>query len=296
MSLFKSVPGFKSKKKPSDLPFSLFEIGEFSRSPRWANEAAIRSLCKVAYLGDSTALCRMLGRYKIYVDTQDFGLAPHLLLDGYWEMWLTEVIAQQVKPGMIVADVGANIGYYTLLMAELVGATGKVHAFEPNPLMAQKISQSVSINGFLNNVAIHNIALAEHDGEQMVFIVPPHEPKNAYLIPYDGGALEQGTIVHTHRLDSPAWSDIEFAKIDVEGAEQLIWAGAKGLLDSGKLKTVVLEFTGGRYADPGRFLEALLVPGFSLSHVDMREGIQPLTREDVLAHDPNEDLLLYLQR
>jgi FkbM family methyltransferase len=295
MSFLKSAFGLKSKKKPSDLPFNLFDIGEFSRSPRWANEAAIRSLCKVAYLGGSTALCRMLGRYKIYVDTQDFGVAPHLMLDGYWEMWLTEIIAQRVKPGMVVADIGANIGYYTLLMAELVGATGRVHAFEPNPLMVQKIAQSVSINGFLN-VSIHNVALAEHEGEEMVFIVPPNEPKNAHILPYDGAPLQPGTILQTHRLDSPAWPDIEFAKIDVEGAEQLIWAGAKGLLDNGKLKTVALEFTGGRYADAGSFLDRLLAPGFSLSYVDMRKGLLPLTREDVLAHNPNEDLLLYLQR
>jgi FkbM family methyltransferase len=297
MSFLRPASAPTSTAAPANPRHALFNIEDLSRLPRSTNEAIIRSLCKVAYVGRSTALCRMLGRYKIYVDTQDFGLAPHIMLDGYWEMWLTEVIAKSIKPGMVVADIGANIGYYTLLMAELVGPNGMVHAFEPNPLMAERAATSVSLNGFRNRVAVHNVALGEHDGEQMAFIIPPNEPKNAFLARHDSGALENGTLIHTQRLDSsPSWSDIEFAKIDVEGAEQLIWAGAKGLLNGSRLKTVVLEFAGARYGNPEKFLDDVLAPGFCLSYVDMEEGIKSITREEVLANNPNEDILLFLQR
>jgi hypothetical protein len=43
----------------------------------------------------------------MYVDSQDFGLSPHLMLDGYWEMWVTEALVSLVRPGMVVADIGA---------------------------------------------------------------------------------------------------------------------------------------------------------------------------------------------
>jgi hypothetical protein len=114
-----------------------FEISQLLTHPRGQNEAIIRSLCRNAFLGNATSLCTVLGRYKMFVDSEDVGLSAHLLMDGYWEMWATEVMAQLIKPGMVVADVGANLGYYTVLMGELVGETGAVHAFEPNPAMTR---------------------------------------------------------------------------------------------------------------------------------------------------------------
>jgi FkbM family methyltransferase len=287
----------KAKKPPPEHTLKIFDVRQLSRLTRDASEARIRSLCAVAYLGETTALCRALGRYKMYVDTLDNGLSPHLMLDGYWEMWLTEVIAERVKPGMIVADIGANLGYYTLLMAELVGPTGLVHAFEPNPRMAERLRMSLEVNGLADHVKLHNIALGEDEGHALTFVVPPHEPKNAYVIPYDGTLPEGGTMLHAQRLDSADdWSRLQLAKIDVEGAEQLVWAGAKGLLDAHNLKTVILEFTNGRYNDPAGFLDQVLAPGFSLSYIDFKDGVCPITRQAVLDHDPKEDILLVLDR
>ncbi|GAI28794.1 unnamed protein product [marine sediment metagenome] len=70
---------------------------------------------------------------KMYVNTDDRGFAPILLVDGVWEKYKTEVFKQMVKEGMVVVDIGANIGYYTLIGAELVGESGIVYAFEPEP-------------------------------------------------------------------------------------------------------------------------------------------------------------------
>jgi len=290
---------FKQKQRASLQTHSLeiFDLNRLSLASRDANEAHIRALCHVAYLGGATALCRALGRYKMYVDTLDNGLSPHLMLDGYWEMWLTEVIAERVKPGMVVADIGANLGYYTVLMADLVGVAGKVHAFEPNPRMVERMCMSLEVNGLGRQVEVHNIALGEDENQRLMFVVPPHEPKNAYITPYGGTLPEGGTSLHAQRLDSStAWREIEFAKIDVEGAEQLVWAGARGLLENGKLKTVILEFAGARYTDPSGFLEQVLAPGFSLSYIDPVLGISEISRQEVLDHDPFEDILLLLDR
>lgn len=275
----------------------IFDVGTLLTRPRAENEAIIRGLCNVAYLGDSTALCRVLGRYKMFTDTHDVGLSSHLMLDGYWEMWVTEAIASRVRPGMVVADIGANLGYFSLLMAELVGPQGFVHAFEPNPRMVERLQKSLDVNGFGARSAVHQVALGATDGEPMVFVVPPNEPKNAHMMPFGGELPEGASLLHTRTLSGNAdWSEIEFAKIDVEGAEEVVWTGAHGLLDAKRLHTVVLEFTPARYQDAAGFLDRVLEPGFSLSYIDPHRGVMPISRETLLARNPVEDIMLMLER
>lgn len=276
---------------------ALFPPHMLVHGDRAVNEAWIRSMCDVAYLGDDTALCRTLGRYKMVIDTNDHGIAPHLMLDGYWEMWVTEVIAAEIKPGMIVADIGANLGYFTLLMAELVGPTGLVHAFEPNPAMVRLLQRSVEINGFRSRACLHQTALGDVEGATVPFVVPENEPKNGHLQPAMDPATSGCDTVQTRRLDSePAWTQIQFAKIDVEGAEEMIWAGARGLLDCGTLRTVVLEFTPGRYADPVGFLAKIGRSGFRFNRIDFKRGVIPATTGQLVEGDPAEDRMLLLRR
>lgn len=278
-------------------PYELFDLGALLSRPRFENEAIIRGLCNVAYLGGTDALCRVLGRYKMFVDTQDVGFATHMMLDGYWEMWVTEAICGRVGRGMVVADIGANLGYFTLLMADLVGPEGFVHAFEPNPMITQRLRKTLDVNGFSSRSAIHEVALGADADAAMALVVPPHEPKNAHMIAMSDTMPEGSTPIRSCRLDSVAdWSAIEFAKIDVEGAEELVWAGAQGLLDGGRLRTVVLEFTPARYAEPSAFLERVLAPGFALSYIDTAEGVKAIGREALLARNPHEDVMLLLER
>src|SRR5260370_19641668 len=86
----------------------------------WARqrlEKAIRRQVQTVYLGNGLVLARILGRFKIFLRTDDRGFACHLMLDGFWEMWLTQFLARSIRSGMTVIDVGANFGYYTVLFA-----------------------------------------------------------------------------------------------------------------------------------------------------------------------------------
>lgn len=274
----------------------LFEPHDLARERRGSNERIIRGACNVAYLGGNTALCRVLGRYKAYVDTTDVALSSHLMLDGYWEMWVTEAMADLVRPGMVVADIGANVGYFSLLMAELVGPGGRVYAFEPNPRLAELVGKSLLVNGFSRWATIHQTALGDRDGQSVVLVVPPTMPMNAYILP-PGTDHPDGVVVPVGRLDSREdWRAIELAKIDVEGAEELIWSGLQGLLDGGRLRTVVLEFNPHRYADPGGFLDRLCAGGFVLHHLTLANGTVAVTKDHVLGHAGPEDIMLVLKR
>ncbi len=276
----------------------IFDLQSLIYNPRIYNEAVIRGSTRNAFLGDNHSLCVILGRYKIFVDTQDIYISSHLMLDGFWEIWITEAMVELIKPGMVVADIGANLGYFTLLMSDLVGPAGRVHAFEPNPQMVERLNKSLVVNGFNTRAEVHEVLLGRENGEVMSFHVPELAPGGAYMLPITDGDLGSDAIVlATQRLDSREdWQRIEFMKIDVEGAEESIWAGAEQMLKQSALKIVVLEFVPSRYADPAGFLNQLAEHGFSLEFICPYRGIQTITYEDLLHQDRKNEIVMLLLR
>lgn len=281
---------------PIDSSMRLFDIADICARPREANLDRIRSLCRNAYLGGTSSLIRAMGRYKMYVDTADIGISSHLLLDGYWEIWVTEAIAARVRPGMVVADIGANLGYFALIMADLVGPTGLVHAFEPNPAMLHRLRNSLLVNGFAPRTQVHALALTDRDGETVSFGIPADFPGGGSLNHHGAGG--QGMIqVSTARLDSrDDWMRIELMKIDVEGAEELVWRGVKGLLDGSELRTVMMEFNSDRYSDPAHFLETIRNSGFTTSLIHPDDGAVAIAPEVLIEQLANQEVMLLLER
>ncbi len=276
----------------------LFDLGQLCNRPRVENEAHIRSLCQSAYLGGGTALCRVLGRYKLFADTTDVGLTPHLLLDGYWEMWLTEALAEVLKPGMRALDVGANLGYFSLIMADRVGSHGHVHAFEPNPPIAARLRQTLAINGFGQNSTVHQVALSDADCDEALLVCPPGEPKNAYLVA--AGSVPRGPNIvglPTRRLDGfTTIGDPDVVKIDADTAEYAIWHGMAGLFDTRRPMTVFLEFALARYARPTAFLADIQKAGFSLARLELEGGIRSVRVDDIICQPDTVDQMLVLRR
>lgn len=273
----------------------LFELKDLNTRARHGNEAAIRAACSSAYLGNDTAVSRVLGRYKMFVDTSDIGLSTHLMLDGFWEMWLTELIAGTVKRGMTVIDIGANLGYFTLLMADLVGPAGRVHAFEPNPNLTARLRKSLAVNGF-HDAIVHETALSDQEGAEVALLVPGGEPKNGYLV---GPEAVGDNVVHmrTRRLDG--YSELASAdviKLDADTSEEAIWRGMSGILANGRPMTIFLEFNPGRYGDPTGFLEAIAAAGFTIRLLDLKRGLQTVTGAEILQGSQVEDRMLALAR
>jgi FkbM family methyltransferase len=270
------------------------------RRDRSDNEDLIRARCATAYLGNETALCRVLGRYKMFVDTEDTGLSAHLMLDGYWEMWLTEAFSDIVRPGMTVADIGANLGYFSLLLADLVGPEGRVHAVEPNLALAARLTKSAQANGFERVIRVHTDALGDVEGQCFHFIIPPTDPKNGHMIPASAETAVNATdLISARRADSLAeLTEVDVVKIDADTAERAIWRGMRGIFDKGRPMTVILEFTAERYADTGAgaFVDEILAEGFSLARVDPAAGIMEWPKEAILSFPANEDQLLLLRR
>ncbi len=273
----------------------IYDIWRVLSEPRNQAEAEIRALCQAAYLGDHEALCRVLGRYKMYVDTRDVGIASHLMLEGYWEMWVTQAMMRMVRRGSVVADVGANLGYFTLLLADLTGAEGRVLSFEPQPNLARLLRKSIDVNGYAGFTDLHAMALGPKAGTAAIE-ASIDQPGGGRTIA--DGMSEGGTKVPLGRFDEiPHALDVEFIKMDVEGFEPEVWKGMTARLERRDLPlTIFMEFTVGRLPDPAGFLDEILSHGFSLAIVSHEQGVIPIGREELLEGPRFVDHMLVFAR
>ncbi|MDE2581422.1 MAG: FkbM family methyltransferase [Rhodospirillales bacterium] len=260
--------------------------------------------CFAAPMPDETILCRVLGSYMMWVDARDHGLSPHLIMQGYWEMWITQALAKLAAPGTTAIDVGANVGYYTLLLADAVGPSGRVISFEPNPRMADMLRRSVSINGFGARVTVRNEAVSATAAGGLSFAIPRHEPKNASLVSDDAhrkaflqafGDELDFIDVPAITLDSLGLENVGVVKIDAEGAERAIWNGMQQTIARNPDIRIVLEYNAGRLQDPMGFLSDMSGL-FRTRHIDFDGVIKPLTPEMVKTERIGEDWMVFLSR
>jgi FkbM family methyltransferase len=216
------------------------------------------------FVGDETLLCRVLGRFAFYADAVDVQIVPNLVLDGFWEAWNTVAIARNVRPGARVVDVGANHGYFTLLLAEVVGPQGHVFAFEPNPRLFELLERNVRLNGFERRVTLIRAAAAARDGQGTLVVDRRRSGEGSLVL--ERGAERVALPVALQRVDGAVSGPIDFMKVDVEGADYEVLAGAAGLLEDGRT-AVLIEHHAGYHAEPRARLLELQAQGFRLSHV-----------------------------
>jgi FkbM family methyltransferase len=256
-----------------------------------------RAACQTAYLGDSTILCRVLSRYLMYVDSQDMSLAPHLCLNGYWEPSVTYAFARSIQPGWNCIDVGANHGYFSVLMASLVGKTGKVLALEPNTNLVQLIQRTLIVNGLTDTIAVSSLAASDTNGQPVTLAVPRGQIGGA-SIARQAGTGDDAIATETVTIDrlTESWSHVDFIKIDTEGAEEAVWRGMRQTLQRNPHIIIVLEFGATRYPDGNAFLQEILREGFILRAIDGTVAHRPLTVEQCMTERGEQHWDLYLSR
>ncbi|WP_165943228.1 FkbM family methyltransferase [Roseicella aquatilis] len=242
----------------------LLPLARLAGGPRVATEASIRALATATPLAGNLLLCRVLGRYKFLVEATDLTLAPHLMLDGYWEWWTTSFLARNLRRGESVADAGAGIGYFSLLAADLVGPQGRVLAIEPNPASAELVRRNVRLNGFADRVAVEEAALAPAENRLVRLAVPPDSPMDAQLLPQSLGRAapvrpetRPVEMVRGRTLDELLPQGADVIRLDVGDALEAAWDGAQGVLAAQPGLRMLVVFDPSRCLDPAALLRRI---------------------------------------
>lgn len=151
------------------------------------------------------------------------------------------LLARLVHRGDVVCDVGANRGWYTLLLAKLVGTSGVVHAFEPHPQAHSTLLETVSLNSFASNVRLNEIALSNESGIVAFELEDESEISRLSCSGNDARSHRVPCRTLSSYLHDQGSCRLDFVKIDVEGAEGLVLQGALSLIDEGIRPVFMVE-------------------------------------------------------
>lgn len=167
-----------------------------------------------------------------------------------------------IKKGATVIDIGANIGTHAVYAAKLAGETGRVYAFEPIPETYWRLRENIALN-HAANISTHMNAVKERDGHDTMHVFATDFSEwNSFGIPATDEAKPTHTLkVPTVTLDTfcreNAIDGIDFLKIDVEGTEADVFAGAQRLLTEGKIGVLSFEVSQAPLKGTGRTAKEL---------------------------------------
>lgn len=208
------------------------------------------------------------GRFEI----RDYGeyIQRNIFFLGYHEFRETRLVCSVLERGQTFVDAGANLGWFTVLAARLVGDSGRVLSFEPSTRIRGHLTRNVELNGF-SNVRIESCALGEASGTA-VFSGGTEGNLGTGTITRPDAA---GEAVDVRTLDDYCASQgierIDFLKIDVEGAEGMVLRGARGLLAERRIARLLVEINDVRLRELGtsarEALELLRGSGYQLHRV-----------------------------
>jgi FkbM family methyltransferase len=148
----------------------------------------------------------------------------------------TYFVQKLLRPGDTMIDAGANVGYYTLLAAALVGETGRVHSFEPVPANFGRLSNNVEMSGFTNRVRLNRAALWYEPGELELSLASEDSTnQGAFSVGAVGSSKAASAKAPAMRLDDyveqAGIKSLRLIKMDIEGAEFAALKGAVKTLE-----------------------------------------------------------------
>lgn len=159
-----------------------------------------------------------------------------------FEVLSTRIIRRYLCPGDVFIDIGANVGYYSLLAKKQVGPSGRVLAFEPNPQTVKRLRRNTAINPGLE-IEIFDVALSDRTEDVTLYSPPGSHSGETSLRKQDGWTAAVTTTASARRLDDIIPSDlprVDCLKIDVEGAECLVLRGAERTIQA-FMPSILLE-------------------------------------------------------
>lgn len=248
-----------------------------------------------------------LGGFRFACDLHDT-ISREVCFTGRYEPQETQLVQRLLGPGMVVVDVGANWGYFTLVCAHLVGPTGRVIALEPHPRLASMLSANIAADLVLSKVVDACRVAAGVASASKAFVGFDERDGNWGVSRAALGAevpdFESRTVALDWFLDERQTKRIDLVKIDIEGAEADAVRGMAAGVEQHRYRYVLLECHPAELARMGTSVEQCLAPfrraGYRGWHIDhsaemhRRAARRPVPTAELLA--PIDDQVLAADR
>ncbi len=207
---------------------------------------------------------------------------------GIWEPFETSLVLRLLRPGAVFVDVGANIGYFSVLAASVVGAQGTVFAFEPDPENFRLLRANAELNGLEHCITAVEAALAEAPGEGRLFLSADNLGDHQV---YAGDAPRSSVpiaLLHGGQYLAEHLQRLDLLKVDTQGAEFQVMTGLLPLLQAlQQPPRIIIELTPHSLRAAGSsgraLLELLATLGQPLWIIDHIEGRLALSSAEELA-------------
>lgn len=225
----------------------------------------------------------MVQGHRMWLDDRD---TLQLAVNQVYEPVETTLLKEQLKAGQTFVDVGANIGYYTLLAARIVGPQGRVYAFEPDAANFKLLEKNTAANGHGNVTAV-NKALSNKTGTARLYLNPVNRGDHRIYDSNDGRPSVGIETVTLDRFFEKLDKQVHFIKMDVQGAEAAALGGMKGLIRKNKGLKLVTEFSPGSLkafgVDPKKYLRDLEALDFRFQEIsEKHKTVKPVTPAQLL--------------
>jgi len=180
-------------------------------------------------------------------DQRDQHVSKGIAEQGIWESYETQLFMQRLKPGINVVDVGANIGYYSVIAADQLAGSGYIAAFEPDPENYQLLQKNLQHNQFdaIDAVKVDAVhaGLAGQDSEGELFLSDSNFGDHQIYDAGEGRASRSIRLLNGSDYLQQKIQHIDLLKIDTQGAESAVIAGLLPLLqNSGDKLSIIIEF------------------------------------------------------
>ena len=169
-------------------------------------------------------------------------VSEHILKHNIWEPYETMLVLKHLKPGSVFLDIGANIGYYTVLAGSVVGADGLVIAYEPDAENFQLLEHNIALNG-LTNVRPFRAALGENSSQGSIYLSRDNKGNHRLFDEGDGRQTSAVEIVHGDEHVAQLTERLDFIKVDTEGYEARVLEGLHATILANRAHlAMVIEF------------------------------------------------------
>lgn len=213
------------------------------------------------YIEESELIKKKIGKHIMFIDKNDAGISRTLFKSPRWKKWVREpefmdIIEKEVSEGMIALDIGANIGYVTLLLADLVGEKGQVYAVEPSPRNFSILKKNIELNNYSERVSVFQLGISNVSGTTKLYI---SKSSNLHSIAKSFNARESIKIKTLKGDDFLKDKPVpNFIKMDIEGAEVEAIEGMMNTLKKARPPLKILMETHPMYYSPERNFEVQL--------------------------------------